>query len=71
MRHPIYLALALLVMGEALAFGNWPALTIVLSAIVPTFAWRARAEEKLLSSTFGGRHAVYRQRTKVMIPYLL
>jgi protein-S-isoprenylcysteine O-methyltransferase Ste14 len=69
-RHPIYLGLALLAMGEALAFGSWPALMIVLSGIVPTFAWRARAEEKLLSRTFGERYAVYRQRTKMIIPYL-
>ena len=70
-RHPIYLGLALLAMGEALAFGSWPALMIVLSGIVPTFAWRARAEEKLLSRTFGERYAVYRQRTKMIIPYVL
>jgi protein-S-isoprenylcysteine O-methyltransferase Ste14 len=69
-RHPIYLGLALLAIGEALAFGSWPALMIVMSGIVPTFAWRARAEEKLLSRTFGERYAVYRQRTKMIIPYL-
>src|SRR5215207_3522751 len=70
-RHPIYLGLALLAMGEALAFGNWPALGIVLTGIVPTFAWRARAEEKLLDRTFGERYEVYRQRTKMIIPHLL
>ncbi len=70
-RHPIYLGLALLVMGEALAFGSWPALMIVLSGIVPTFSWRARAEEKLLSRTFGESHALYRKQTKMIIPYLL
>jgi protein-S-isoprenylcysteine O-methyltransferase Ste14 len=70
-RHPIYLGLALLAMGQALAFGSWPALMIVLSGIVPTFAWRARAEEILLSRTFGERYAVYRQRTKMIIPHLL
>ena len=70
-RHPIYLGLAMLAMGEALAFGSWPALMIVLAGIVPTFAWRARAEEKLLDRTFGERYAVYRQRTKMIIPYLL
>ena len=69
-RHPIYLALALLAMGQALAFGSWPALVIVLSGIVPTFAWRARAEEKLLRHTFGKRYAAYRQRTGMIIPYL-
>jgi protein-S-isoprenylcysteine O-methyltransferase Ste14 len=70
-RHPIYLGFALLAMGQALAFGSWPALMIVLSGIVPTFAWRARAEETLLTRTFGERYAVYRQRTKMIIPYLL
>jgi protein-S-isoprenylcysteine O-methyltransferase Ste14 len=27
-RHPIYLGLALLAMGETLAFGSWPALIL-------------------------------------------
>lgn len=70
-RHPIYFGLALLAMGEALAFSSWPAFVIVLSGIVPTFAWRARAEDKLLSRTFGEGYAVYRQRTKMIIPHLL
>jgi protein-S-isoprenylcysteine O-methyltransferase Ste14 len=70
-RHPIYLGLALLAMGQALAFGSWPALLIVPCWIVPTFVWRARAEEKLLSRTFDERYAVYRQRTRMIIPYLL
>jgi protein-S-isoprenylcysteine O-methyltransferase Ste14 len=69
-RHPIYLGLALLATGQALAFGSWPALLMVPFGIVPTFAWRARAEEKLLSRTFGERYAVYRQRTRMIIPYL-
>jgi protein-S-isoprenylcysteine O-methyltransferase Ste14 len=70
-RHPIYLGFALLAMGEAFAFGSWPALLIVLFGIVPTLAWRARTEEKVLSRTFGERYAVYRQRTKLIVPYLL
>jgi len=70
-RHPIYLGLTLLAMGQALAFGSWPAVVIVLSGIVPTFAWRSRAEEKLLSRTFGERYAAYRQRTQMIIPYVL
>jgi protein-S-isoprenylcysteine O-methyltransferase Ste14 len=39
--------------------------------IVPSFAWRARVEERLLSRTFGERYAAYQQRTKLIIPYLL
>lgn len=70
-RHPIYLGLALLAMGEALAFSSWPAVLIVLCGIIPTFAWRAHAEEKLLGRTFGERYALYREETKMIIPYLL
>ena len=62
-RHPIYLGLALLALGEAIAFGSWPAFAIVLFGIVPTFAWRALAEDKLLQSTFGQSYEAYRQRT--------
>jgi len=68
-RHPIYLGFALLALGEALAFGSWPALLIVLFAVVPTFAWRAGAEEKLLSRALGTCYAVYRQQTGMIIPY--
>jgi protein-S-isoprenylcysteine O-methyltransferase Ste14 len=70
-RHPIYLGLTLLGVGEALVFGSWPAFVITLLGLLPTFAWRAHAEEKLLSRTFGARYAVYRQRTRMIIPYLL
>jgi len=70
-RHPIYLGLVLLSAGEALAFSSLPALGIVLFGIIPTFAWRARAEEALLSRIFGERYGVYQQRTKMIIPHLL
>ena len=70
-RHPIYLAFVLVTLGEALAFASWPALAIVLSGIVPTLAWRARAEEELLERALGDRYSVYRQRTRRIIPYLL
>jgi len=71
LRHPIYLGLALLALGEALAFRSWPAFLIVLSGIVPTFVWRARAEETLLSRTFGKRYALYQKQIRMIFPYLL
>jgi len=70
-RHPIYLGLTLLAMGQALAFGSWPAFLVVLCTIVPSFAWRARAEEVLLGRIFGERYAAYRRRTRMIIPHLL
>jgi protein-S-isoprenylcysteine O-methyltransferase Ste14 len=67
-RHPIYLGLSLLALGQAITFANWPALAVVLLAIVPTFAWRAHAEEKLLRATFDERFEEYRRRTPLIIP---
>lgn len=67
-RHPIYLGLALVALGNAIAFANPIAALIVLCGIVPTFAWRARAEEAVLSRTFGGCYADYQARTRMIIP---
>lgn len=69
-RHPMYLGLSMLAMGEAVAFSSWPAVLVVFSVIVPTFGWRAFAEEKLLTDTFGEGYAQYRRQTKMIVPYL-
>ena len=70
-RHPIYLGLTLLASGNALSFGSAAACLIVSFGIVPTFAWRARVEEGELSRTFGEAFALYRRRTRMIIPHLL
>ena len=70
-RHPIYLGLAVLATGQAFAFSSWPALSVVLCGIMPTFAWRARAEETLLGQTFGENYAIYKKQTKMIIPHFL
>ncbi|MEZ5936067.1 MAG: isoprenylcysteine carboxylmethyltransferase family protein [Alphaproteobacteria bacterium] len=70
-RHPIYLGLTMLAAGQAVAFSSWPALLIVLTGLAPNFAWRACAEETLLSRTFGERYAACRRRTRMIIPNLV
>lgn len=70
-RHPIYLGLTLLSLGQAIGFANWLAVLIVGCAVVPTFVWRARTEEELLHRTFGERYAAYRKHTRMIIPHVL
>jgi len=70
-RHPIYLGFALLATGQAIAFSSWPTVAVVLMGLVPTFAWRASTEERLLGRMFGEPYEDYRQRTRMMIPYVL
>ena len=48
-----------------------PAFLVVLAGIVPTFVWRALAEEKLLTATFAEHYTRYRKQTKMLIPRLL
>lgn len=67
-RHPIYLGFGVLALGQAVAFRSWPAVAIVVLAVVPTFAWRARAEEAVLVEAFGEPYARYRSRTGAIIP---
>ena len=70
-RHPIYLGLSLLALGEAIAFGSGPAVLTVFAVVVPSFLWRARVEERVLLEVFGERYLLYRTHTKIMIPYLV
>jgi protein-S-isoprenylcysteine O-methyltransferase Ste14 len=46
-------------------------LFLVVLGGIPTFVWRASAEEKLLTATFGERYARYRKQTKMIIPRFL
>lgn len=70
-RHPIYLGLSMLALGQAIAFGSGLAAVAVFFAIVPSFLWRARVEEDLLVRVFGERYLRYRARTKMLIPYVV
>jgi protein-S-isoprenylcysteine O-methyltransferase Ste14 len=70
-RHPIYLGLSMLALGQAVAFASLPAILILLAGIIPTFVWRATAEEKVLTAVFGERYSRYQTQTKMIIPHLL
>lgn len=70
-RHPIYLGICLLALGEAIAFASAPAGLAVVAAVLPSFVWRARVEEALLLEVFGSRYRDYRSRTRAIIPALL
>jgi protein-S-isoprenylcysteine O-methyltransferase Ste14 len=68
-RHPIYMALALLALGSAL----WIPTPIVWGAFVLVAAGsdlRARSEEGLLLRAFGARYANYCERTRRFVPLL-
>ena len=67
-RHPMYAALFLYAIGQALVIPNWVAGPSYLVAFGILFACRIRAEERMMLETFGGEYAAYMARTKLLVP---
>jgi protein-S-isoprenylcysteine O-methyltransferase Ste14 len=68
-RHPIYSGLMLAMIGSVLAVGLvWLAL-LVISFVY--FLVSARTEEKMMVAQFPDAYPAYRQRTRMLIPFVL
>jgi protein-S-isoprenylcysteine O-methyltransferase Ste14 len=67
-RHPMYSALALYSVGQALVIPNWVAGLANLVAFAVLFALRVGAEERMMAQQFGSEYAAYTARTKRLIP---
>jgi protein-S-isoprenylcysteine O-methyltransferase Ste14 len=68
-RHPIYSGLLLALVGTALATNL---IGLVIAAIVGVyFYYSARTEEKNLTAAFPTAYPVYRNVTKMLIPFIL
>jgi len=67
-RHPMYSALILYAIGQALVVPNWVAGFTNLIAFTLLFALRVRAEEKMMTDQFGDEYAAYSARTKRLVP---
>jgi protein-S-isoprenylcysteine O-methyltransferase Ste14 len=69
-RHPMYTALFLHALAQALLLSNWVAGPAMLVAFTLMFALRLRPEEQLMGERFGADYAAYRQRTKRLVPWI-
>src|SRR5207249_3255776 len=58
-RHPMYLALALYSIGQALVIPNWVAGPSNLIAFAILFALRVRAEERMMIEGFGAEYSAF------------
>ena len=67
-RHPMYSALVLYAVGQALVIPNWVAGPANLIAMAILLALRLRAEERMMLEGFGDEYAAYSARTKRLIP---
>lgn len=67
-RHPMYSALFLYSVGQALALPNWVAGPSYLISFGILFAFRIRAEEQMMVDAFGDEYVTYMARTKRLFP---
>jgi len=67
-RHPMYSALFLYGLGQALAVPNWLVGPSHVAAMVLLFIFRIGAEERMMLETFGDEYTIYMTKTKRLIP---
>jgi protein-S-isoprenylcysteine O-methyltransferase Ste14 len=67
-RHPMYLALLTIGIGQALALPNWLAGPAYLVAMLLLVGLRLRPEEQMMREEFGGQYETYAASTKRLIP---
>ncbi len=69
-RHPMYTALYLYGLAQALLLANWLAGLSFLVAFTLMFAARLRSEERMMLEKFGEKYEDYRRRTKRLVPFV-
>jgi protein-S-isoprenylcysteine O-methyltransferase Ste14 len=67
-RHPMYLALLLYSLGQALVVPNWIAGPSYVVAMAVLFALRLGPEERLMLEEFGEDYEAYMGRTRRLVP---
>jgi len=70
-RHPIYTAMLGMLVGSAIAIGQWPALLGAVALFLLGTALRVRAEERLLTAEFGDSYRDYAHLVPALVPRLL
>ena len=67
-RHPMYSALLLYSIGQALVVPNWIAGPSYGVAMALLFAFRLGPEERMMLEAFGKDYEAYLERTKRLVP---
>lgn len=69
-RHPIYTGLILMVLGTAIDYGRIVGFALCLT-LCGGLWWKARQEERIMSSHFPDAYADYKRHVRAIVPFLL
>jgi protein-S-isoprenylcysteine O-methyltransferase Ste14 len=67
-RHPIYAAVWMMTIAQALIIPNWAAGFSGMVSFLPMYLFRVRAEERMMLEYFGTQYQQYLQQTGRLIP---
>lgn len=67
-RHPIYAAMWLFAIAQALLLQNWIAGPAALAAFLPLYLTRVPKEERMMLEHFGPEYRAYLERTGALLP---
>ena len=68
-RHPIYTGMLLAILGSALV--NGPIWVVFFAGMAVYCVYSARTEESLMQQQFPEQYALYKRRTKAIVPFLI
>jgi protein-S-isoprenylcysteine O-methyltransferase Ste14 len=69
-RHPIYLAVALVWLGLAVAFASPAALLLTVLYVIPSYVFYMRSEEEMMLGAFGETYRAYQRAVPFLVPRL-
>jgi len=69
-RHPIYTGLIVMALGTAINYGRAIGFALLV-ALCGGLWWKARQEERVMSSHFPDAYAEYKTRVHAIIPFVL
>ena len=69
-RNPMYLAVAAIILGQALLFGSWAVLIYLGVALTAVVLFVTFYEEPTLAETYGDEYRTYRANVRGWIPRL-
>lgn len=70
-RHPMYAAIWLFVIAQALLLPNWVAALSGVAGFAPMYFLRVPREERLMSEQFGSQYEDYQRRTPRLFPRIV
>jgi protein-S-isoprenylcysteine O-methyltransferase len=70
LRHPSYAGALLAMIAEAVVLRSGVGLALIAVAMLPTYLFRIRVEERALIERYGPGYEAYRLRTPALLPFI-